>query len=747
MSGICLKKTMSKLLAVCIGSSALMGLTLGSVSADTGMSDNLLKNGSFEAPVYTAGETITDTTPTEETVYLAGGTVTVEAQNASQGTQSLKLPAGAGVNQLVQLEAGKEYVFSVDLYAESNNRFQLSLYKYNADSTTTYIKSENSGDFTGWKKIKRIIQVDENCTVRLKMEMVGNGYQGETYLDNIRMTELKPGVVYDGSFEDSLVGSDFTADTFGVYTTGTVVDDKAKEGSKSLQIANGIHNIYIPVEAAATYDFTAYVWVASGQTATIQREQYLLAAGQNTAYNNLGSIRIAGNDSWNKIHISVTTGANDNKVRFKLTTDGVSNIDNICLTKDVAEPGVFRNGGFESPAYDAGSYSATTQNLKTINIQSGTAEIVTDIYSEGSQSLKLSNRAAINQLVSLEANKLYTFTLDMYVPKNTTNRFNLSVYNAAGNGLLVVVPNNSGDIAGDDQWHTVTMQFTAPETYNARFKMEMTQASDVYLDNIRLIEYVPDVAEPGVFYNGSFENYELGAYTTIKYGYKVFGIGTIEAEIVDDPVSDGNKALKMTAGEDAIGGDTAMINQNAVLEADKIYQISMDVLVPAESTNAIKLCVVANADEDHAAAEWFVNNIYSENISSGEWVRVTKTFKAPRDCSARFKISLANAGSLYLDNIQLHEISLDEADFEFDHGTPSTLTVGNAYKGHFPEGKLFAAQYDSDGRLLTVNFADEKVEFTPVEQAATVKIIALDSFGIMKSLKTHQEFKVEQAQH
>lgn len=735
MSKYCTKKAMSKLVAVCIGVSALAGFSSGTVSADTGMDSNLFNNGSFEAPVYEAGTQITDTEHNVNTVSYGQGTVTVVGTNATQGNKSLELAAKSAVNQLVTLEAGKQYVFSADLYAPNTSRFDLSRYK-----PSGFDGSDNTGDFTGSKKMLYKLTPTETGNYRLKMANVGSTTM---YLDNVRVTEIKEGVVYDGSFEDALTGTHNSLKNIGWNDGGTVVTDKAKDGVKSLQIGNATYNAYIPVEPNTTYNFTAYAYVASGKTATIGEEQYLYDASGSTmnSYKNLTNdvkVSITGNDNWNKISISVTTGASDKLLRYKLTFANVDYIDNLCLTKVVKEPGVFKNGGFEAPAYDLGEYVESTRNFDTVDTQGIAAEIVELPRSEGEQALKLiGSGSPANQMVPLEANSKYTLKLDAYL--SDPGVFNCDVYNAAGNALINGGHNTISNI-GSGKFVTLSYEFETTEAYDARFKM-YSNAATTYIDNIRLEKYVPEVIDAGIFYNGDFENYDLGAYTETDYTFKKFGIQAVETEIVEK--GDANKALKMTAAEKAIIDDTAAFNQKAKLEEGKIYKLSMKAAVDENSKNAVKLCVVALADETHEGNDWFFNNVYTEEVTSTDFVTVTKIFKAPRDCDARFKVSVAEAGTIYLDNITLTEVTLGDTDFDFDYGTPSVLTSGNEYRVYYPEGTVIVAMYNDKGALVDVNFENADVKFKPSADAVSVKIFAFDSFETIQPLRSSLTIPVQ----
>lgn len=742
------KKIVSGLLSVCISATALMGISSGVAHADTGMSDNLFKNGSFEAPIYTLGQKITNTEVTSDGLY-DGADVTVVETGVTQGSQALEIPAGKAVRQEVTgLTVGETYIFSADLknVAENTSFFLLSLYAVK-EGVSNYETSFNTGHFNGEKKA--IFEITaKSDTYRLKIENV----QGDTlYLDNARLTELKAGVVYDGSFEDALTGTYDVGMNRGFGFSGpagTVVTTKAYSGSKSFKVAdtatNGVYRAKMAVEPNAEYEFSAYVFLEEGANASIGKEQYLREEGQSSsAYANLGTVGITGDGKWHKIAISVTTNGASDLLHYKLTMKGVSYIDDIRLRKVVRTPGVFRNGSFEEPEYEAGTYNTSDVSLYAVRTRTCTAEIATDNFSDGSQSLKMSDiiagESAFDQEVTLEQRKSYVLSMDVYIPNGSAGYFECSIYNEDRSSTVYY--GNSGEIE-TGSWKTISYNFLVKEGYDARIKIlpQIRGEKTVYVDNIVLTE---ETITPGVFLNGDFESYNTGDYTNKNYNFKKVALGAqAVAAVTERP--NGNMALMVTATEQGLKDDTASINQYIKLEEEKIYKISMKVSVDStEEANAIKLCVLALKDAEHSENDWFVNNWYTETVDTSSFVTVSKTFKAPRDCDAQVKISPVNVGDVYLDDITLEEVTVDEVDFEFEHGTPSQLQVGNEYTARFPEGELIVAQYDEQGRLVTVGCGTVGVSVTPVQGVKEVKFFALDSFSTLKPLTGFVRFDVE----
>lgn len=731
----CAKKGMCKLIAMCIGISAMTGLALGGASADTGMDSNLFKNGSFEAPVYTMNQQITNAEMNADTLAIGGGTVTVGSEHATQGEQSLKMGGNSSVNQYVLLEAGKQYVFSADLYAPGENGFfELSFYK-----PSGFDRSQNTGSFTGSKKMLCTYTPAETGNHRLKL---ANTSGADLYLDNVRVTELREGVVYDGSFEDALEGSYAGLSEIGVNGTGTVVTDKAQDGLKSLKISDGISefNAYAAAEPNTDYIFTVYVYVEAGKTAAINRELYYYSSSAMTNYVNSGQVTIAGSDGWEKISVPFTAGDSDVRLRCKLTVSNVDYIDNLSFTKLEGEPGVFKNGGFEAPAYKIGAYTESSYTFDTVGVQGGTAEIVSEPKSEGEQALKLTGSGcAVNQLVSLEENSKYTLKMDVRLSE--TSVMHLDVYNAAGNAVINSGKNTISNIAAGE-WIPLAYDFEITDAYDARVKI-YSDADETCIDNIRLEKYVPETAEPGIFYNGDFEEYALGGYTETNWSYQKFGIGSVEAEIVKKDA--GNQALKITAAADAVRDDSASFNQISKLEAGKIYKLSMKAAVDAGSKNAVKLCVIALADETHESDDWFASNLYTEEVTSTDFTTVAKTFKAPRDCDARIKISVGSEGTMYFDDITLEEVMAADAEFQFDYGTPDEVSKGTEYRVYFPEGILIVAQYNDQGALADVKAADSSLSFTVAADAKEIAIFAFNNFADIQPIRPCLRIPVQSA--
>ena len=733
----CAKKGMCKLIAMCIGISAMTGLALGGASADTGMDSNLFKNGSFEAPAYTEGQQITDTETNADTLAISvgGGTVTVGSEHATQGGQSLRMGGNSSVNQYVLLEAGKQYVFSADLYAPGENGFfELSFYK-----PSGFDRSQNTGNFTGSKKMLCTYTPAETGNHRLKL---ANTSGADLYLDNVRVTELREGVVYDGSFEDALEGGYAGLSEIGVNGAGTVVTDKAQDGLKSLKISDGTFNAYAAAEPNTDYIFTVYVYVAAGRTATINRELYYYSSSAMTNYVNSGQVTIAGSDGWEKISVPFTAGDSDVRLRCKLTVSNVDYIDNLCFTKLEGEPGVFKNGGFEAPAYKIGAYTESSYTFDTVGVQGGTAAIVSEPKNEGEQALKLTGKGcAVNQLVSLEENSKYTLKMDVLL--SAAGSVNADVYNAAGNGFINGDggKNKISNVAAGE-WIPLAYDFEITDAYDARVKI-YSDADETCIDNIRLEKYVPEAAEPGIFYNGDFEEYALGGYTETNWSYQKFGIGSVEAEIVEKGA--GNQALKITATADAVNADAASFNQNSKLEAGKLYKLSMKAAVDEGSKNTVKLCVIALADETHESDDWFVTNLYTEEVTSTDFTTVAKTFKAPRDCDARIKISVGSEGTMYFDDITLEEVTAADAEFQFDYGTPDEVSKGTEYRVYFPEGILIVAQYNDQGVLADVRAADSSLSFTVAADAKEIAVFAVNNFADIQPIRPCLRIPVQSA--
>lgn len=176
-------------------------------------------------------------------------------------------------------------------------------------------------------------------------------------------------------------------------------------------------------------------------------------------------------------------------------------------------------------------------------------------------------------------------------------------------------------------------------------------------------------AQDPINQNGGFEDFDLGAPgTSSAWYFQISDVADATAEIVDDPVHEGSRALAVTVAGTA-GANLQFSNQNIAVSGPGTYHYSAWARASEDGAR-----IQSIADHHGGTYSWF-HNVTTELTT--EWTEITFTFEVPEDVAgvpvtairATHILKFAeNVGkTIYLDDVRVwKEEEGPQPDFAWD---------------------------------------------------------------------------------
>ncbi|OAS16044.1 OmpL47-type beta-barrel domain-containing protein [Paenibacillus oryzisoli] len=668
------------MLAVLLSVAVIAILLIKPTSISASSNTNLLSNASFEDavgnnPTGWFNEIATGATGTIETVQ----TPVVEGNKAIRITAAgLQSWNSANVHQTINVEPGKYFELSANYYIQTLNNSNTELYVEFYDAQGNWINGTHSkyeGTSNGYIKLEKSGLTPENAkqaivySILRAKEGIGSG---TLFVDDLLFTYKTSGNLLTNANYENVVGT-LPIGWEKEIATGAIVNIESvsstfSEGSKSIKMtATGLQpwefvrlgQNNINVQPGKPFEVTGDFKVETLNNAFVQLNVVFynhndeIISNISTNYEQLtdGFVKL------NKVSI-IPQNANYAKVYAILCANDASGsgtiyVDNLAFTYSPST-NLMTNPGFENVI----GTSLYSWQKSVANGATGLIQSVATPVARGSKAAKITatnlpiwDSASIHQSITVEPGKPFEISGD----------YKIETLNKSYVVLCVEFY--------DDQYNfidSIQTSYDATTTeYTRLFKQGMTPANaknaivygilranealgsgTIYLDNLSFAYR----SSNNLLKNASYENAQLGWDNSIPSGE------TGKVETVDSPVSEGSKAIKLTATN--LSPWTSMhIRQGLNVEPGKSYELAGNVKIDALNNTNVKLYVEFYDNQYNGLGSNYTS--YEETTNGFVELKVTGEVPSNAAISIVYIILSANegtgTGTIYLDNMRFTE--------------------------------------------------------------------------------------------
>lgn len=566
--------------------------------------NEITANGDFEAFVY--GEVTVSGLNWSFNITENGASAKFEIieSGESNDEKALKVDFGAfnnqpdldwsveAVNEPINVAEGDVYEATFWLKADTDSR--LAKYYFNLPASGDWARYEQVIDTltTDWKeyKIRHTANAgDEVNSMRFSISLnLAENDGGTIWIDNLsikKITETAVEAEGNWGFENLVLGDwkPLVDLPFDVSTTGDVSDEQANQGIYSAKIQVGddasVGALVNDNYSIGVFDtLRASVFIPASELSEIETVQIFFLHGNNWDFTSTDyeSTNLAA-DSWNDLQLVAPEGiGNTQRVGIQFIgkdTTGTSflYIDDISITEYVPE--IFEPEGtwsFENkvlgewiPLVDLPFNNNTTGEISSEEALSGSYSARIQVQDDASVGALVNNTYSIGVFDTLRAN--------VFIPASELEDIEIVqiFFLHGGNWDFTSTDYESTNLSADT-WND--LQLVAPEGIGSTQRIgiqfigkDTTGTSFIYIDDISVTEYVPEVFEPEGTW--SFESQILGEWLPLVD--LDFSNNTI-GEVSDEQAFSGSYSAKIEVANNASVG--ALVNNTYEIEVGDTMQ-------------------------------------------------------------------------------------------------------------------------------------------------------------------------------